>query len=363
MTTRVDATRDTTLVDNTPSTTSTSPARSPVSARRWASTPPTSGKVKNHPRMGYADRHGRGREGAGRCDVGRTGAGLSRLQRRPLHWVPACAGTTVSSEGALSGDGVAPAAERSHLPAQAPSARRSGAGRNPEPTPAIAPPAQTGTLRPRPRHALHGYRPSPVRRSQAKVLYLATVPPAAERSHPSASSIRSSLPRRPESRTHACHRTTRPDRHPRPRPRHALHWVAAFAGTTVSSEGALSGDRAAPAAERSHLPAQAPSARHSAQAGIQNPRLPSHHPPRQAPAAEAPPCAALGTGLRRYDEASVVALCGACHSTTAGHTKPASKSHPLVIPAQAGIQNPRLPSHHPPRQAPCGRGPAMRCTG
>ena len=44
MTTRVDATRDTTLVDNTPSTTSTSPARSPVSARRWASTPPTSGR-------------------------------------------------------------------------------------------------------------------------------------------------------------------------------------------------------------------------------------------------------------------------------------------------------------------------------
>ena len=111
---------------------------------------------------------------------------------------------------------------------------------------------------------------------------------------PSASSIRSSFRRRPESRTYACHRTTRPDRHP---------------------------------------------------------------------AAEAPPCAAPGTGLRRYDEASVVALCGACRSTTAGHTKPASKSHPLVIPAQAGIQNPRLPSHHPPRQAPCGRGPAMRCTG
>ena len=76
-----------------------------------------------------------------------------------------------------------------------PPARHSGAGRNPEPTPAIAPPAQTGT--------------------------------------------------------------------PRPRPRHALRWVPAFAGTTVSSEGALSGDRAAPAAERSHLPAQAPPARHS----------------------------------------------------------------------------------------------------
>ena len=158
---------------------------------------------------------------------------------------------------------------------------------------------------------------------------------------PSASSIRSSFRRRPESRTHACHRTTRPDRHPA-----AEASPCAALGTGLRRYDGLkrrcfiwrpcrSGGRtfASPSASsiRSSLPRRPESRTHA------------HHRttrPDRHPAAEVPPCAAPGSGLRRYDEASVVALCGACRSTTAGHTKPASKSHPLVIPAQAGIQNP-----------------------
>ena len=87
-----------------------------------------------------------------------------------LHWVPACAGTTVSNAGAF------PDANRTHkrgeqqTPPQARNTRHSGEGRNPEPasgtatyargwrrTPgassSAAPAARTGTPRPKPHPA------------------------------------------------------------------------------------------------------------------------------------------------------------------------------------------------------------------
>ena len=44
ITTRMDPARDTTLIEHTPSTTWTSPRRSPDSAPKWGWTPPTSGR-------------------------------------------------------------------------------------------------------------------------------------------------------------------------------------------------------------------------------------------------------------------------------------------------------------------------------
>ena len=125
---------------------------------------------------------------------------------------------------------------------EAPAARHSGAGRNPETTPAIATPAQTGTPRPKPHQALHwvpacagypnmrprlaanarrpinrrtGYRPAPVRRSPTRALFPTPIAPQARRTaNAPASPRRPSFRRRPESRNHARHRNTRPNRHP-----------------------------------------------------------------------------------------------------------------------------------------------------
>ena len=103
---------------------------------------------------------------------------------------------------------------------EAPAARHSGAGRNPETTRDIATPAQTGT--------------------------------------------------------------------PRPKPHQTLHWVPACAGTTVSNECALSGGRAAPTVDHRHRHREPHTAVIPAKAGIQKPRPPQHHPPRQASRVRSP---------------------------------------------------------------------------
>ena len=77
------------------------------------------------------------------------------LPHRPLHWVPACAGTTGSSAGAFSGVNRNHKRREQQTPPQAPPVRHSGAGRNPEPTRAAAPPARTGSPRPTPHPMLH----------------------------------------------------------------------------------------------------------------------------------------------------------------------------------------------------------------
>ena len=129
---------------------------------------------------------------------------------------------------------------------EAPAARHSGAGRNPETTRDIATPAQTGTPRPKPHQALHwvpacagypnmrprlaanarrpinrctGYRPAPVRRSRTNVLYPAAVLPRPLITNTAtASPMQSSFRRRPESRTHARRGTTARTSTPRPKP-------------------------------------------------------------------------------------------------------------------------------------------------
>ena len=107
---------------------------------------------------------------------------------------------------------------------EAPAARHSGAGRNPETTRDIATPAQTGT--------------------------------------------------------------------PRPKPHQTPHWVPACAGTTVSNECALSGGRAAPTVDHQHRPREPHTAVIPAKAGIQNPRRLSQHAPKaggQRPVPRQPP--------------------------------------------------------------------------
>ena len=141
---------------------------------------------------------------------------------------------------------------------EAPAARHSGAGRNPETTPPIATPAQTGT--------------------------------------------------------------------PRPKPHQTLHWVPACAGTTVSNECALSGGRAAPTVDHRHRHREPHTAVIPAKAGIQNPRPPLHHPPRQAPPRPTPHQAPHWVpACAGTTESSVVALAEPHRSTTAENSDPPSK--------------------------------------
>ena len=105
--------------------------------------------------------------------------------------------------------------------------------------------------------------------------------------------------------------------------------------------------------------------------------------------------AALGTGLRRYDGIETLAAILRCRTSTMGWTAGARsplpcrhnglegqclcasqcpherhppearppQAHPLVIPAKAGLQNPRSPSQHTPSRAHCVRCFVTRRTG
>ena len=119
------------------------------------------------------------------------------------------------------------------------------------------------------------------------------------------------------------------------------HWVPACAGTTTLNGVAL---LAATSQHHRRAPnnrSRSPPARHSG-AG-RNPES----------TCVAAPCAAPGTGLRQHDDTEPG---GAFPSDIAAPPpepeKPQPKPHPLVIPAQAGSEKPRVSLHQPPHWVP-----------
>ena len=179
---------------------------------------------------------------------------------------------------------------------EAPAARHSGAGRNPETTPGTAPPAQTGI--------------------------------------------------------------------PRPKPHQAPHWVPACAGTTVSNECALSGGRAAPTVDHQHRHREPHAAVIPAQAGIQNPRPPLHHPPRQAPPRPTPHQAPHWVpACAGTTESSVVALAEPHRSTTAENSDPPSKPRRPSFRRRPESRTHARRSTTRPDRRPRVRRPIKRCTG
>ena len=123
------------------------------------------------------------------------------------------------------------------------------------------------------------------------------------------------------------------------------HWVPACAGTTTLNRVAPSQRHRGTTAGTRKTTTEAPPARHSG-AGRK----------REA-ACVAAPTAALGTGLRRYDDSEPgCAFCSDVAAPRPGAEQPQPKPHQPVIPAQAGIQKPRVLPHHAPHWVPAFAG-------
>ena len=250
---------------------------------------------------------------------------------------------------------------------EAPAARHSGAGRNPETTRDIATPAQTGTPRPKPHQALHwvpacagypnmrprlaanarrpinrrtGYRPAPVRRSPTRALFPTPIAPT--------SAENSKRPRKPETPVIPAQagiqkprsRSHHPSRQapPRPKPHQAPNHIPAFAGTTGSQARLpLPSHSAAPRWRTAnlHRSPRRPSFRRRPESRTRiryrdiRPRLATNarslikrrtSRPNRHPATEAPPSAKLPTDPRRYD-----GLARGCACTRANPAQPPTR--------------------------------------
>ena len=108
---------------------------------------------------------------------------------------------------------------------------------------------------------------------------------------------------------------------------------------------------------------EAPAARHSGAGRIQKPRPTSQHPPKPAPASEAPPNLHWCTGLRRYD--GLERMCfirRPCCPTTVDHQhRPASPIQPSF--RRRPESRTRRLSQHAPRLAANAWRPINRRTG